>query len=218
MQNRFSETYNSMFIDDIKSDIDWRMSELASLKTIPVRYRLTNNHSELLIKYAIPSIYALWEGFVRKSFELYIDYLNSLELNPSEVHINLITHAFSTEDKLALENSRISFKKKKEFIEFFQKKATEKLIIPKKIPTKSNVDFEVINNILERFNLARLPKEPYEKKLKKLLTFRNSIAHGEISIPIKSDNLNEFSMLINDLMVEIFERIEDGKLKHTYKY
>lgn len=206
-----------MFIDHIKLDIEWRMSELASLKTIPVRYRLSNHHSELLIKYAIPSIYALWEGYVKKSFELYIDYINSLKLNSHDVHINLFTHSFSTEDKLALENPRMSFLKKKEFVEFYQTKSKEKFTIPKKIPTKSNVDFDVINEILERFNLEKLPKDIYEAKLKKLLHFRNSIAHGEISIPIKNKNLSEFSMLINNLMVEIFERIENGKTNETYK-
>lgn len=206
-----------MFIDEIKLDIEWRMSELASLKTIPVRYRLSGHHSELLTKYAIPSIYALWEGFVKRSFELYIDYINGLKLNSNEIHINLFTHSFSTEAKLALENPRMSFAKKKEFIEFYQKKSKDKFTIPQKIPTKSNVDFEVINDILERFNLLKLPKETYETKLKKLLRFRNSIAHGEISIPIKNDNLSEFSMLINDLMVEIFERIENGQSHETFK-
>ena len=45
------------------------MSELASLKTIPLRYNLLSHHKEMLIKYTIPSIYALWEGFVKNSFE-----------------------------------------------------------------------------------------------------------------------------------------------------
>lgn len=206
-----------MFIDDIKSDIDWRMSELASLKTIPVRYSLANHHSELLTKYAVPSIYALWEGFVKKSFELYVGHINSLKLNSSDIHINLFTHSFSTEDKLALENPRMSFAKKKEFFEFYQNKLKGKFTIQQKIPTKSNVDYNVINEILERFNLSALPKQPYKKELNKLLLFRNSIAHGDTSILVTSDNLAEFSKLINDLMVEIFERIENGKTNETFR-
>lgn len=206
-----------MFIDDIKSDIDWRMSELASLKTIPVRYHLLNHHSELLIKYAVPSIYALWEGFVKKSFELYAGHINSLKLNSSDIHINLFTHSFSTEDKLALENPRMSFAKKKEFMAFFQNKFKGKFTIPQKIPTKSNVDYKVINEILERFNLPALPEQLYKKGLNRLLCFRNSIAHGDTSILVKSEDLAEFSKLINDLMVEIFERIEKGKINETFK-
>ena len=206
-----------MFIDDIKSDIDWRMSELASLKTIPVRYNLLNHHSELLIKYAVPSIYALWEGFVKKSFELYAGHINSLKLNSSDIHINLFTHSFSTEDKLALENPRMSFVKKKEFMAFYQNKLKSEFTIPQKIPTKSNVDYKVINEILEKFNLLALPEQPYKKGLNKLLRFRNNIAHGDISILVKSEDLAEFSKLINDLMVEIFGRIEEGKLNETFK-
>lgn len=206
-----------MFIEDIKADIDWRMSELASLKTIPLRYKLSIHHVEILTKYAVPSMYSLWEGFVKKSFELYIAEINSLELSFSDVNINLITHSLSSEDKLSLENPRMSFFKKKEFIEFYQNKTKEKFTIPNKLPTKSNIDFKVINEILERFNLSKLSPDIYEKKLKKLLNFRNSISHGERSITVKNENLNEFSMLINDLMVEIFIRIEEGKLKETYK-
>lgn len=65
------------FIDEINSDIQWRMSELASLKSIPLRYNLLPHHKEMLIKYTIPSIYALWEGFVKNSFELYIMRISS---------------------------------------------------------------------------------------------------------------------------------------------
>lgn len=206
-----------MFIDKIKNDIDWRMAELASLKTIPLRYKLLSHHIEILTKYSVPSMYSLWEGFVKRSFELYIEEINSLEFSISDIHINLITHSFSSEDKLALEQPRMGFNKKREFIEFYQNKAKEKFTIPKKLSTKSNIDFKVINEILERFNLPKLPKIPYEKKLNKLLQFRNSISHGEISIPVKNENLNEFSMLINELMVEIFCRIEEGSINQTFK-
>ena len=68
------------FIDEINSDIQWRMSELASLKTIPLRYNLLSHHKEMLIKYTIPSIYALWEGFVKNSFELYVREINKLNI------------------------------------------------------------------------------------------------------------------------------------------
>jgi len=53
-------------IDLISKDIDWRMSEPGSLKTIPIRYRLLSHHKEIIIKYTIPSIYALWGGFCQK--------------------------------------------------------------------------------------------------------------------------------------------------------
>ncbi len=205
-----------MLLQDIKDDIDWRMSELASLKTIPIRYKMMNHHVEMLTKYAVPSIYSLWEGFVKKSFLNYITEINKLEIDLEDVHINLVTHAFSSLDKLSLENPRMNFKTKKEFIQYYQEQTKRKFNIPLKLPTKSNIDFIVINDILERFNLKLLSKKQYDKKLQKLINFRNSISHGEISIPITNKDLMEFSMLVNDLMVEVFNRIEDGFTEKMY--
>ncbi|WP_418563440.1 MAE_28990/MAE_18760 family HEPN-like nuclease [Holdemanella biformis] len=204
------------FVDEINSDIQWRMSELASLKTIPLRYNLLSHHKEMLIKYTIPSIYALWEGFVKNSFELYVREINKLNIPIEEVHINVITHTLSSCEKLYLENPRMNFISKKEFVEFYQSKISKPLNITTKIPTKSNVDFIVINDILTRFNLTLLPKV-FERKLNKLLKFRNSIAHGETSLPVKMEDVTFFSQLVNDLMVEIITRLDEGYKKQTFK-
>lgn len=204
-----------LFIDEINNDITWRMSELASLKTIPLRYRLSLEHKKLLIRYSVPSMYALWEGFVKNAFGLYIKEINNLEIPINDVHIDLLTHTLSSIDKLSLENPRMSYATKKEFIEFYQNTICQPLIITDKLPTKSNVDFDVINEILQRFNLEQLPKS-FEKGLKKLLRFRNSIAHGDISIPVKMEDIEFFSKLIIDLMMDILLNIENGYTRRTY--
>ena len=203
------------FLDEINNDISWRMSELASIKTIPLRYHLLPEHKALLIKYSVPSIYALWEGFVKNAFGVYIREINKLAIPISDVHIDLLTHTLSSIDKLSLENPRMSYRTKREFIEFYQNTISLPLIITDKLPTKSNVDFGVINEILIRFNLKQLPKS-FEGGLKKLLRFRNSIAHGDISIPVKMENIEFFSKLINDLMVEILLNIESGYNSKTF--
>jgi hypothetical protein len=191
------------------------MSELATLKTIPVRYKMMNHHKDVLMKYNIPAIYALWEGYVRNSFSLYGGVINSLNLTHCEVHLNVLTHALLSDDKLNLENPRRTFEKKKDFIAHYQATARCPLNIGEKLPLKSNVDYDVINDMLTRFNLALLPKE-YKKQLGKLLKYRNSIAHGEVSLPIKQDFLSDFSMLVNDLMIMIYERIETGYNNKTF--
>ena len=110
----------------------------------------------------------------------------------------------------------MNFVSKKEFVEFYQTKISQPLNITNKIPTKSNVDFGVINDILTRFNLNLLPKI-FEGKLRKLLKFRNSIAHGETSLPIKLEDVTFFSQLVNDLMIEIIIRLDEGYKSQTFK-
>lgn len=203
------------FIDEINSDIDWRVSELTSLKVIPLMYDLMPNHKSMLIRYAIPAIYALWEGYVKTCFELYIREINKLNIPIHDTHLNVLTHTLSSYEKLYLENARTNFTKKKEFIEYYQNKISQPLYIANKIPTKSNVDFIVINDILTRFNLDLLPKT-FESKIKKLLWFRNSIAHGETSLPVEIENITEFSDLVSDLMVEILTRVDTGYNNRTF--
>ncbi|ADL06551.1 MAE_28990/MAE_18760 family HEPN-like nuclease [Lacrimispora saccharolytica] len=203
------------FIDEINNDINWRMSELASLKTIPLRYRLPTEHKQLLIKYSIPSMYALWEGFVKRAFGLYIKEINSLAIPINDVDINLLTHALSSIDKLKLENPRTNYKTKKEFISLYQNTICQPLVITDKLPTKSNIDFSVMNEILQYFNLEQLP-DSFKTGLGKFLKFRNSISHGDDSIPITVKDIEFFSKLIIDLMTEILLIIETGYTHQTY--
>jgi len=203
-------------IANIKKDIDWRMSELGSLKSIPLRYSLLPHHREMIIKYTVPSIYSLWEGFVRESFSFYISEINSLNLAVNEMHINLVVHALTSIDKLKLENPRTTFKSKKEYTEHYLTVISKPFQLTDVIPMHSNVNFEVINEILLLFNLKTLPIS-FDKPLKKLVHFRNSIAHGEIRIPIALKDIEYFTKLLNDLMVEIALRIEEGLDTNSYR-
>ena len=203
-------------LNEIKKDIDWRMSELGSLKSIPVRYRLLPHHQAMIVKYTIPSIYALWEGFIKASFKCYITEINSLNLALKDVHINLLVHGLTSIDKLRLENPRNSFKSKKEFTEHYLAVLSKPFELVEIIPTNSNVNFDVINKILLLFNLELLPKN-FDKPLDKLVGFRNSIAHGEIRIPIKMKDIEYFTQLLNDLMVEIVLRIENGLITNSFR-
>lgn len=205
-----------MVTKEISEDINWRMSELASLKSIPIRYQLLPHHQKMIIKYTIPSIYSLWEGFVKNSFKCYVNKINALNLSIRDVHINLIVHGISSIDKLRLENPRNSFKSKKEFTECYLDIISKPFRMTEIMPTQSNVNFEVINQILSIFNLELLPKS-FDKPLEKLVNFRNSIAHGEISLPVKLEDIVTFTQLLNDLMIEICLRIENGEKLSTFK-
>lgn len=200
----------------INEDVSWRMSELASLRSIPLRYNLLEHHREMILKYTVPSIYSLWEGFVKSSFESYVCDINSLRLNVSEVNINLLVHGLTSNEKLKLERTRTSFKSKKEFIEHYRIAISKPFEITEVVPTNSNVTFDVINEILHLFNLDLLPDE-FKKPLHRLVHFRNSIAHGEIKIPVKIEDIEKFANLLNALMVEITVRIDAGWTSRRYE-
>jgi hypothetical protein len=193
------------------------MSELASFKTIPFRYSLSPENTELIIKYTVPAIYALWEGFVKNAFEFYIKEINNNNISVNDVHLNILVHFVSSHDKLRLENARLDFTKQKEFIECYHNKINQPICINiNRSLTKSNLNFDVTNDILIRFNLKTLPANEFNDRLNKLLHFRNKIAHGDKSISVTMNDIESFSKLVNDLMSEILLCIEDGHKNKTF--
>ncbi|MBO7577543.1 MAG: hypothetical protein J6T43_00950 [Prevotella sp.] len=202
-------------LEEIKSDIDWRMGELVSLKTIPHRYKMVTHHKSLLKTYLVPAIYAIWEGFVSNTMMAYIMEINKERIAAKSIRMDVLLYITEMDEKLNLSVPRTNRNQQEKFIRNIYTTFTNPIIITPKIQTKSNVNLGVINHLLTSFGLDALPNS-YEGSLNKLLNFRNKIAHGEKAITVKDNHITEFTQLINDLMVEIAIRIEDGLINKTY--
>ena len=87
--------------------------------------------------------------------------------------------------------------------------------IPMRIPTESNVDFKVLNRILSQFNLPSLDNQ-YKSDLEKLLWYRNSIAHGDNALRVTLNDNMLFANLIQNLMVEVFNIVNEGLLNEVF--
>ena len=202
---------------EIYADIDWRMSELALLKTIPLRLNFLPDQNKNIIKYLVPAIYAIWEGFIKHCFLQYVKILNSERIPIDNVHINILTHSLTSKKHMLLETPRNNFESKIKFICAYQEIIKQPLQIDPNIPSKSNVNSKVVNDILKRFNLKKLPSR-YEEPLNKLLFFRNAIAHGDNAISVDMTIISQFSDLVMDLMIDIYGLIEEGYNNKTFEY
>ena len=202
-------------IENIMADMDWRMGELGSLKTIPHRYHMEEQHIAMLKRYIVPAIYGLWEGFVKNTILVYIEEINKAEVPVNSICLNTLIYMTDIDDNLKLSTERKHKEKKERFIKNFQNLLATPVNMKLKVITESNVNLEVANHLLESFNIETLP-DVYEGKLNKLLNFRNAIAHGESAISVGEKEINEFSQLIVELMSEIAERVEKGLLSKSY--
>jgi hypothetical protein len=202
------------FIDEILADIDWRVSQLATMKSIPIRYSFSPEHKELQIKYTIPAIYAIWEGFVKSSFIIYSNHLNTLSIGRTEIAMPLLTHQLDSE--CDFNSPRINFDSKQRMVSILDSLLTDIVTIKPNVPTESNVNFKVLNKILERFCIDKV-SDIYEQKLNKLLLYRNKIAHGENSILVNLTHLTEFIATVENLMLDIAINIEQNERVGTYK-
>jgi methyl-accepting chemotaxis protein len=210
--------------EKIISEIEWRTNEISTFKLLLLHSNLSDEEKRILKRHTIPALYALWEGFIKDAFSHYIDELNSLEISLDDIAPELLTHSIETHylrNKEYLNEIPKDFKKSIKRIvkfanDFKEDLSKNTLVIPKTLPTESNINYEVVIKILLRFNLAILPEKPFKKKLDDLLNFRNNFAHGDFSIPVKNENIDEFSQLVIDLMSEILLIIIDGFENKTY--
>jgi len=202
------------FVDEILADIDWRISELATIKSLPIKYSFRPDHKEVHIKYSIPAIYAIWEGFVKNCFTIYSNHLNTLGIKRTEISTALLTHQIDSE--CDFNNPRVNCKTKQKLVEQIDNLLTETIVIKPSVPTESNVNLKVLNKILERFCISKI-NDSYDRGLNKLLLFRNKIAHGENSITVNMTHVTEFVSLIENLMLDITINIESCERTKTYK-
>lgn len=202
------------FVDEILADIDWRISELATIKSLPIKYSFRPDHKEVHIKYSIPAIYAIWEGFVKNCFTIYSNHLNTLGIKRTEISTALLTHQIDSE--CDFNNPRLNFDTKQKLVEQLDNLLTETIVIKPSVPTESNVNLKVLNKILERFCISKI-NDSYNRGLNKLLLFRNKIAHGENSIAVNMTHVTEFVSLIENLMLDITINIESCERTKTYK-
>ena len=202
------------FVEEILADIEWRTSELATLKSIPIRYSFSPDHKDLHIKYSVPAIYSIWEGFVKNCFTIYSNHLNTLSLRRSEISYALLTHQLDSE--CDFNNPRVHFDKKIKLVQSLDELFKDTITIKPMVPTESNVNLKVLNRILERFCVPEID-EKYSRGLNKLLLFRNKIAHGENSIIVNMTHVTEFISLVENLMLDVVIGVESCEKNETFK-
>lgn len=202
-----------IFIQEILADINWRVSELATIKSLPIKYNFRPDHKELQIKYSVPAIYAIWEGFVKNTFTIYSNHLNSLNISRIDISPPLLTHQLDSE--CDFNNPRTAFDSKKRLVELIDSILDDTITIKPSVPTESNVNFKVLNRILERYCINHLD-DSYNRGLNRLLRFRNMIAHGENALTVNMADVTEFINLIENLMLDLIINIEKSEFNKTY--
>lgn len=188
--------------ENLDYEINWRMGEIAVIKKLIKTNRLNQRELEIIKKYSIASLYSIWEGYVGKSFEYYVEEINNLNLKMDEINLNILTH--SIDSHMQLDNGRKEFATKRKFINnLLQYISKDTIIITKKLPTDSNINFKVINKIFECFDFSKRLDTNYESELNYFLMIRNDIAHGEFNIVIDEEKIYKICSLVINLMSEV---------------
>ena len=101
---------NQDFISSlIEEHIQWRVTELALIKKIYLKLQ-TNEEKRFFLQSSLPTIYAIWEGFVKKVLKSLLQFLDTKEILSENISEELLVWSL-TEKIKALKDSE-DFKKK----------------------------------------------------------------------------------------------------------
>jgi hypothetical protein len=155
--------------------VDRRREEITRVKRVMSELRQTNLAQTVMLM-AIPLLYAHWEGFVKESVELYIEYIEGQQIAPARANPTLLSYAIKRRLTPLLQSGSV------ERISDFVKWMITMVGAPvrfddKTIETKANLSFENLQALCQTLciDVARLESE--KRKIDSLVHRRNNIAH-----------------------------------------
>lgn len=164
--------------DALDTEMGWRLKEIAALKATVSR--TSHTAQSTLIRAGTALIYAHWEGFVKKTSEYYLAYINSLRLSMNELADPLI--AISLRHHIEGSQNSQKFSQNIGVVDFFRNRMSDRyrVSLSTAIDTESNLNSSVFSNLAQ---YLCIDASRYEAKYhfidESLLSRRNSIAHGE---------------------------------------
>lgn len=202
--------------DNLMYEIDWRISELVLIKTNHLSSNLSVNRCNVIKKFSVVAIYAIFEGFIVQAFKTYVDAINKLELDWKLLHINILNYHLNKTYNIHRE-TRTKSEKQLNLIAnlqcFFN---SPKIELSKKIETESNINLKVLNKLFTNFNIENINDKKIENGLNKLLQYRNSIAHGENTLKVENDLIVELIDVVTYTMDLVADSLIDGFDNKSY--
>lgn len=166
--------------DALSEDIVWRKKELTALRLMMESGSLSPDRRTAILRGAVALLYAHWEGFIKTSSRVYIEFVHFQRLSYSQVSLNFI--ALSVRGLLNKAGQSSKARLHQDVVEFLLKRLSERCNLPYRegINTKSNLSSQVLKEIIDTLGLDYSEFETKELFLDELLLkTRNTIAHGE---------------------------------------
>ncbi|MFL0076609.1 MAE_28990/MAE_18760 family HEPN-like nuclease [Tenacibaculum maritimum] len=197
----------------ISEDYAWRRKELKLINDqIPDK---PSPKQSAALRFSVPILYAHWEGFVKKSTEIYLEfvakkYLKHNELKPQFIALSLSKKLGNLEIKNLEEKSKaVEF-----LLDEFDKNSN--ILTTNVIQTKSNLRYKVFKEILFVVGIDEAKFSEFKGLIDDLVDARNNIAHGDyLRVDLKTFEImfDEIQQVMNSLKTEI----ENSALSEEYK-
>lgn len=197
----------------LDEDFAWRRKELQIIKEqIPLDY---SPKQKAALRFSVPILYAHWEGFVKKSCELYLKHVSYKQLKNNQLQPQFI--ALSLSNKIGdIDINHI--KEKTKAVSFLIDRLNHKSNIKTKniIQTKSNLKYSVFAEILFVVGIEESKFSSKKDLIDELVDARNNIAHGDY-LRVEYEAYHSMHNEIEGLMEHLKNEIENAAIQESYR-
>ncbi len=168
----------TQFIRAIGDEFSWRHKELLDMRLLTKTSSFANQH--VLIRAGVPLAYAHWEGFIKTSSELLLNFVSNQGLQNKELSDPYFTHSVKTHIVSVLESTRALTVS--DAACFVRDAANRKADIRHRnyVDTSSNLSSDVFEQIARSLGVNLTPYRHYFPYIDEtIVNGRNKIAHGE---------------------------------------
>ena len=211
---------NEDFIENlIEEHIQWRITELALIKKIFLKLR-TEDEKRFFLQSSIPTIYAIWEGFIKHSLKSLLKFLDTKNISSVDISRELLV--WSLDEKIKNLGQSKDFKKQMKHSQILINQLKNDVKFSKiRIDVKSNLNDKVLIELsikLGIFHIEDFFSEDELNGLFRLVDIRNRISHGEKNaIVLESlDDIQEYIVLISKLMDNWISLIDEFLVQEKY--
>ena len=199
--------------DYLDKEISWRKMELYALYALATTPQITPNKKNAMLRSIVTLTYAHWEGFIKASGTAYIEFVSQKKLKNEELSSNFLA--------LSMRNIIMdSFQSKKvddhiKIINFFYNEMDEPSRITYKVSTQ-NLSYIIFRDIVATLGFDNLYETKEKLITERLLSNRNSIAHGEY-IDLDEKDVLQLPHQFIEIMQLFRNQIDNAAILETYK-
>lgn len=187
---------------EIENDLDWRWSELASIKIQIVKADKGSVKYEALLRALVVLLYAHYEGFCKFSWDLYLDTLEKQRLKRKDCDDRIVR--LSLNKKFKELKSDLSPQGVWDFFTtHFPLLMDDHLEFKVRLETQSNLWPNLLKANSQEVGLSCAMADYHESLLKALVRRRNNIAHGRRELIRDLDEYEKYENAAFDAMYEL---------------
>lgn len=189
--------------DLLDADLAWRQQEISSLYSIA-----QTNENTVLIKSLLLIIYSHWEGFIKNSFKLYLDFVNKKNIKITDLTENYkAIHLRGITNKCIESSKKNTLQNELEFIRLHSASYNENFSLDERVVSeKDSSVIDTDGNLKPEvfLNLCSIVGFPEKRSVKirnqwideKLVKNRHAIGHGN---KVLKEGSVEFDLNLSDL-------------------